>query len=170
MKIKLISLRNFVLCVMLSCSSLSVFAGNQITQQKIDLVVDVAPVCDLSLNSQNISFSLLTNVPNVMGTSLIIDCTPETAVTLSVSSANNWNLLGKLYAKLIPYTLAYVGGSNSNGTIAPTWSGNANNYVVMNGISTALPWQIPIEVSVQNINNQLAIDNYVDVVTINLSY
>lgn len=170
MKIKFISPNNSLLLALLS--ALSASAETIVAQQAINITVDVEPVCELSLNVTNIALpTLMVGQTSSAGTTLTVNCTPETSATVSVSSINNWNLHGARYSALIPYAFSYTGGGYTTGAIiVPTWSNQVTGTNVMTGTATGTPWQIPLEISVQGITNQTKVDSYSDTITIDVSY
>lgn len=158
-----------VIGLLLTIASNTAFATT--SQQQVEINMDVAPACQISFNVPNVSLQLLIGQTNNALTTLTIDCTPQTNVEVTTTSANNWNLKGNVHQALIPYILEYTGGGYTNGaTINPTWSGQVSNTIIMSGITQEIAWQIPLRISVNNLTLKNIADTYSDSVTIIVSY
>ena len=90
--------------ILLLCQPFA-YAGS--SSQEIPIVVTVNPVCVLSLNVTTLSFDLIANYANSANTTLTIECTPQSPVSLNITSVNSWKLIGVTHQNEIPYVVSY---------------------------------------------------------------
>ena len=154
--------------VLLLCQPVA-YAGS--SSQEIPIVVTVNPVCVLSLNVTTLSFDLIANYANSANTTLTIECTPQSSVSLNITSVNSWKLIGITHQNEIPYVVSYTGGGYIVGaTVNPTWSGQAAGTEVLAGTAQSTAWQIPLSFSFPNIGRTHSVDNYADSITFSAVY
>ena len=154
--------------VLLLCQPLAYASSSSV---EIPITVTVSPVCVMSLNVTNLSFELIANYANAVTTTLTINCTPQTMVSVNVTSVNSWKLIGVMYQNEVPYVVSYSNSGYTVGaTVNPTWSGQVAGTEVLTGTAQAAAWQIPLNFSFPNIGQAHSADIYSDTITFSAVY
>lgn len=163
-------MQKFCCGLLISCFSVcNCYAQSQ--SLTIPLSIPVSSMCVLRFNVPNVKIDLVREREGSASTILNISCTNGAVVNLKLSSQNNWHLLGKYATESINYSLLYTGGGQTNGaTITQTWSGGVAERIVMQGIATAAPWVIPLQIITEVIQAELPADYYSDQVIFSIFF
>lgn len=163
-------MQKIYLGLLISCfSACNCYAQSQ--SLTIPLAVSVSSMCVLRFNVPNVKIDLIREREGSASTTLNVSCTNGVVVNLKLSSQNNWHLFGKYTSESINYSLLYTGGGQTNGaTITQTWSGGVAERIVMQGIATAAPWVIPLQIITEVIQAELPADYYSDQIIFNIFF
>ncbi len=154
-----------------SCMACS-YSNAQTVSKIIPLNLTVPMTCDMRFNVSNIEMDFVRGMTSTASTTLTIVCTNGTPIVISITSKNNWSLVGKNHAtESINYSLLYSGGGQSNGaSINQTWSDGVPERVVMQGLYSRTPWIIPLQVTTELIPVEMLTDQYSDLITLSLNF
>lgn len=141
------------------------------TSINIPLNIPVAQGCVMLFNVPQLHMVLVPAQISSVSTTLSITCTNGTPLSLSVTSKNNWHLVGASTAESVNYSMLYTGGGQTAGAnLTQTWSGGVQDRVVMYGVATATQWVIPLQIFTDKLSSSLANDLYTDQISFLIIY
>jgi hypothetical protein len=124
----------------------------------------------MNFNVPKMQMVLVHGQSSSASTTLSLNCTPGTLISLQVASQNSWSLVGKSHQQSIEYALSY-GGSNVLGVnISQIWSGGVADRVVVSGLFNANLANLPLQVTTAQITPEKLNDIYQDQITFNLLF